>query len=133
MSEIINQYETIFVVDAALEEETIAGIVDKFKTLIGEAGEIESVDEWGKRRLAYPIDYKTEGYYVLINFSAKPDFPLELERIYNITDGLLRSITVKMCIRDRIWRCCARGYHGGLFHGTVWWLSCGKYIRNWIV
>jgi ribosomal protein S6 len=95
MSEIINQYETIFVVDAALEEETIAGIVDKFKTLIGEAGEIESVDEWGKRRLAYPIDYKTEGYYVLINFSAKPDFPLELERIYNITDGLLRSITVR--------------------------------------
>ncbi|HBL82824.1 MAG TPA: 30S ribosomal protein S6 [Clostridiales bacterium] len=95
MSEIINQYETIFVVDAALEEEAIAGIVDKFKTLIGEAGEIESVDEWGKRRLAYPIDYKTEGYYVLINFSAKPDFPLELERIYNITDGLLRSITVR--------------------------------------
>lgn len=95
MSEIINQYETIFVVDAALEEDAIAGIVDKFKTLIGEAGEIESVDEWGKRRLAYPIDYKTEGYYVLVNFSAKPDFPAELERIYNITDGILRSITVK--------------------------------------
>lgn len=95
MSEVINQYETIFVVDAALEEEAIAGIVDKFKTLIGEAGKIESVDEWGKRRLAYPIDYKSEGYYVLINFGAKPDFPLELERIYNITDGLLRSIIVR--------------------------------------
>lgn len=95
MSEVINKYETIFVVDASLEEEAIAGVVDKFKTLISEAGEIESVDEWGKRRLAYPINYKTEGYYVLINFSARPDFPLELERIYNITDGLLRSITVK--------------------------------------
>jgi len=94
MSEVINKYETIFVVDAALED-AIAGIVDKFKTLISEAGEIESVDEWGKRRLAYPINYKTEGYYVLINFSAKPDFPLELERIYNITDGILRSIIVK--------------------------------------
>ncbi len=95
MSEVINKYETIFVVDAALEEEAIAGIVDKFKTLISKEGEIESVDEWGKRRLAYPIDYKTEGYYVLVNFSAKPDFPAELERIYNITDGLLRSIIIK--------------------------------------
>ena len=95
MSEVINKYETIFVVDASLEEEAIAGIVDKFKTLISTAGELESVDEWGKRRLAYPIDFKTEGYYVLVNFSAKPDFPAELERIYNITDGLLRSIIIK--------------------------------------
>ena len=91
----INKYETIFVVDASLEEEAIAGIVEKFKTLISKEGEIESVDEWGKRRLAYPIDYKTEGYYVLVNFSAKPEFPAELERIYNITDGLLRSIIIK--------------------------------------
>jgi len=95
MSEVINKYETIFVVDASLEEEAIAGIVEKFKTLISKAGEIESVDEWGKRRLAYPIDYKTEGYYVLVNFSAKGDFPAELDRIYNITDGLLRSIIIK--------------------------------------
>lgn len=95
MSEVINKYETIFVVDASLEEEAIAGIVDKFKTLISNAGEVEEVQEWGKRRLAYPIDYKTEGYYVLVNFSAKPDFPQELERIYNITDGLLRSIIIK--------------------------------------
>ena len=95
MSEVINKYETIFVVDASLEEEAIAGIVDKFKTLISNAGEIESVDEWGKRRLAYPIDFKTEGYYVLVNFSAKADFPAELDRIYNITDGLLRSIIIK--------------------------------------
>lgn len=95
MSEVINKYETIFVVDASLEEEAIAGIVEKFKTLISNAGEIESVDEWGKRRLAYPIDYKTEGYYVLVNFSAKADFPAELDRIYNITDGLLRSIIIK--------------------------------------
>lgn len=91
----INKYETIFVVDASLEEEAIAGIVEKFKTLISKEGEIESVDEWGKRRLAYPIDYKTEGYYVLVNFSANPEFPAELERIYNITDGLLRSIIIK--------------------------------------
>ena len=95
MSEVINKYDTIFLVDASLEEEAIVGIVEKFKTLISNAGEIESVDEWGKRRLAYPIDFKTAGYYVLVNFSAKADFPAELDRIYNITDGLLRSIIIK--------------------------------------
>ena len=96
MSEIINQYETIFVVDAALEEEAIAGIVDKFKTLIGEAGEIESVDEWGKRKLAYEIDDQTEGYYVLYTFTSAPDFPAELDRVLKITEGVMRSlITVK--------------------------------------
>lgn len=95
MSEVINKYETIFVVDASLEEEAIAGIVEKFKALISNAGEIESVDEWGKRRLAYPINFKTEGYYVLVNFSAKADLPAELDRIYNITDGILRSIIIK--------------------------------------
>lgn len=95
MVEVINKYETIFIVDASLAEDQITALVEKFKSLIGEAGEIESVDEWGKRRLAYPINDKTEGYYVLVNFSAKPDFPLELERIYNITDGILRNIVIK--------------------------------------
>ncbi|MBR6729284.1 MAG: 30S ribosomal protein S6 [Clostridia bacterium] len=91
----INKYETIFVVDASLEEEKITALVEKFKSLISDAGEIESVDEWGKRRLAYPIDDKNEGYYVLIHFSAQPDFPQELERIYRITDGILRDIIIK--------------------------------------
>ena len=95
MIEVINKYETIFVIDASLEEEKIQALVEKFKSLISDAGEIESVDEWGKRRLAYPINDLTEGYYVLIQFSAKPDFPPELERIYRITDGILRDIVIK--------------------------------------
>ena len=95
MIDIVNKYETIFVVDASLEEEKITALVEKFKSLISDAGEIESVDEWGKRRLAYPIDDKNEGYYVLIQFSAKPDFPQELERIYRITDGIMRDIVIK--------------------------------------
>ena len=95
MVEVINKYETIFIVDATLAEEQIQGVVEKFKSLIADAGEIESVDEWGKRRLAYPINDVNEGYYVLVNFSSKPDFPQELERIYNITDGILRSIVIK--------------------------------------
>ena len=95
MMETINNYETIFVIDASLEEDKIAALVEKFKSLISGAGEITSIDEWGKRRLAYPINDVTEGYYVLINFSSKPDFPQELERVYRITEGILRDIVIK--------------------------------------
>ena len=95
MAEIINKYESIFVLDAALDEERINALSERFQNLIAANGEIESVDVWGKRRLAYPIDYKTEGYYVLVNFSSNPEFPKELERVYGITDGVLRTLTVR--------------------------------------
>ncbi len=95
MAEIINKYETIFVLDAALEEETINSLSEKFQKLIADNGTVESVDVWGKRKLAYPIDFKTEGYYVLVNFASNPEFPKELERIYGITDGVMRFITVR--------------------------------------
>jgi len=95
MTEIINKYETIFVLDATLEEDKIDALVEKFKSLIGSEGTIESVDVWGKRRLAYPINYKNEGYYVLVEFSAKPEFPKELERIYGITEGVIRSMVIR--------------------------------------
>jgi len=95
MQEIINNYETIFVLDAALSEEEITALQEKFTNLISKEGEIESVDVWGKRRLAYPIDYKTEGYYVLVNFKSSPDFPKELERVYGITEGVLRTIVIR--------------------------------------
>ncbi len=95
MEKIIHNYETVMVIDAALTEEEIKATIAKFTDLISANGTLESVDEWGKRRLAYPIDYKTEGYYVLINFSCAVDFPAELERIYNITSGILRSLVVK--------------------------------------
>lgn len=95
MTEIVNKYETIFVLDAALSEEEITALQEKFTNLISEAGEVESVDVWGKRRLAYPINYKTEGYYVLVNFTCKPDFPKELDRVYGITEGVLRTIIVR--------------------------------------
>lgn len=95
MADIINKYETIFVLDAALDEEKITALSDRFKSLIEANGTVESVDVWGKRRLAYPIDYKTEGFYTLIKFSSSPEFPKELERIYGITDGVLRTIVIK--------------------------------------
>ena len=95
MAEIINKYETIFVLDVALEEEKLTAVTEKFTDLIAKNGTVESVDVWGKRKLAYPIDYKTEGYYVLVNFTSAPEFPKELERIYGITDGVMRTITIR--------------------------------------
>jgi len=91
----MNKYETIFVVNNTLGEENVKTIVEKFTSLIGSNGEIQTINEWGNRRFAYPIEDLTEGYYVLVEFTSAPDFPSELSRIYNITDGILRSLIVK--------------------------------------
>ena len=96
MENVKNKYETIFVIDASLAEDQINAIVEKFKALIAENATTESVDVWGKRRLAYPINYKTEGYYVLVNFESQAEFIAELDRVYNITDGILRSMIVAL-------------------------------------
>jgi small subunit ribosomal protein S6 len=88
-------YETLFVVDATLGEDAIRATIDKFVTLINENAVVDHVNEWGKRKLAYAINYKTEGYYVLVTFASEPAFPAELDRIYNITEGILRSIVIK--------------------------------------
>ncbi len=91
----LNSYETIFIVDATLTEEGVNSLKDKFVSLIEKNGEVESVDEWGKRRLAYEINDRTEGFYYLVNFKANAEFPKELERQYKITDGILRTIVIK--------------------------------------
>ena len=88
-------YETIFVVDLRLGDEAVKGLVEKFTSLIAANGEIEKVDEWGRKRFEYPIDDATEGYYVLVTFSAPAEFIAELERVYHITEGLMRALTVK--------------------------------------
>ena len=88
-------YETIFIIDATLDEETVTALKDKFTTLIEQNGELESVDEWGKRRLAYEINDRTEGFYYLVNFKADSEFPKELERQYKITEGILRTIVIR--------------------------------------
>ncbi|MBP3555439.1 MAG: 30S ribosomal protein S6 [Clostridia bacterium] len=88
-------YETMYIIDSTGSEETTAALVNKFKTLIEQNGTIESFNEWGKRKLAYPINDMTEGYYVLVNYTADPSFVAELERIFNITEGVMRSMTTK--------------------------------------
>lgn len=89
-----HNYETIFIVDSSKGEEQVTALVEKFKSLISANGEISKVDDWGKRRLAYEIDDLTEGYYVLVEFTAAPEFPAELCRQFKITDGILRYIVI---------------------------------------
>ena len=88
------KYETMLVTTATLDEESTVALVGKFKSLIEANGTIDSVEDWGKRRLAYPINDENDGVYTLINFTSGPDFPAELDRVYKITDGVLRSMIV---------------------------------------
>lgn len=92
----MRKYETIYIVDPDLEDEAIKQLEEKFKNLIEEhGGTVQGIDEWGKRKLAYPINYRREGFYVLMNFEAEPEAVLDLERVYKITSGLMRYLIVK--------------------------------------
>ncbi len=95
MEKIVSSYETMFIIDNRLDEAATKAIVEKFTALISENGTIESVNEWGKKRLSYPINDQNDGYYVLIDFSSSPDFISELDRVFNITEGVVRSMTIK--------------------------------------
>ena len=94
MAKVNANYEVVYILDPALGEEAIAAMIEKFKALVETQGTVAAIDDWGKRRLAYPINDLTEGYYVLMTFNAKPEFPRELDRILRITDGVMRSLIV---------------------------------------
>ena len=94
MAKVSANYEVVFVVDPAQGEEGVAAVVNSFKSLIEQNSSAVEVEEWGTRKLAYPIDYKTEGYYVLVNFTSAPEFPRELDRKLRINDGIMRSMIV---------------------------------------
>ena len=93
MEKKICSYETLFAVSGNLAEDAYVALKDKFVTLIGDNASDVVVNEWGKRRLAYPINYITEGYYVLVTFKSEPDFPRELARVLGITEGVIRYMT----------------------------------------
>jgi len=95
MGNVISSYETLFIVNPEIGDEATASAVAKFTDLISANGTVTEKTEWGKKRLAYPIQDFEEGYYVLINFTSEPQFPIELGRIFNITDTVLRSLIVK--------------------------------------
>ena len=94
MAKVSANYEVVYIIDPAQGEENTAALVAKFKTLAEQNGSAVEVEEWGSRRLAYPIDYKNDGYYVLMSFTSEPSFPKELDRVFGITDGIMRSLIV---------------------------------------
>lgn len=91
----VNKYETIFIINNEVGEENVKGLVEKFKGMLETSAQLENIDEWGKRKLAYPINDLTDGYYVFANFSADSNFPHELERIFKITDGIMKYIIIR--------------------------------------
>jgi small subunit ribosomal protein S6 len=92
----MRKYETIFILSPLFDEETVKTNIEKFKGVIENGGgTVENVDFWGKRKLAYEISKVNEGYYTLVNFTAGPELPRELDRIFRITDGVIRHIIVK--------------------------------------
>ncbi len=96
MEKVINSYETMFIVDLDAGEAGVKATVSKFTDMISANAELVEVNEWGKRRLAYPINDKPEGYYVVATFKSAPDFPSELDRNYNIDESIMRSLIVKL-------------------------------------
>lgn len=92
----MRKYETLFILKPDVEEEKRNALIEKFKSIIESDGEIENVDEWGTKKLAYEINKIREGYYVLINFKAGTDLPKELERNFRISDDIVRYIVVNL-------------------------------------
>jgi small subunit ribosomal protein S6 len=90
----MRNYETVFILNPSLDEETTKSVVEKFTTLISANGEVQKVDEWGKRKLAYEINDFNEGYYVYVEYAAEVDFAKELERNYKIQDAVIRYLIV---------------------------------------
>lgn len=99
MEKVINTYENLFVVSLANGEDAAKETVNKFTTLIAENAEIVEVAEWGRRRLAYLINDESEGYYTVVTFKTGSDFPAELDRLLNIDESVMRSMTVKLDVK----------------------------------
>jgi small subunit ribosomal protein S6 len=91
----MRKYETIFIQNPILDAEAVKANIEKFKGIIENGGgTVDNVDFWGKRKLAYEIKKVSEGYYTLFNFTAGPELPKELDRVFRITDGIIRHIIV---------------------------------------
>ncbi len=96
MEKVINSYEGMFIVSLANGEEAALATVNKFKALIEANAEVVAVDDWGKRRFAYPIQDMNEGYYTVVTFKCEGDFPAELQRLMNIDESVLRAMVIRL-------------------------------------
>ncbi len=92
----MNLYETIYIIKPDVEEEALTAIVEKFKAIVEANGELETIDDWGKRKLAYPIEDYMEGFYVYMKYNAGSEIPKELDRVFGITEDILRHIIVRI-------------------------------------
>ncbi len=94
MAKITANYETMYIIDATLDAEATTALVEKFQKIVEGKGTISEVNQWGKRRLAYPINDMMDGFYVLMTYEAPADIPAELDRVFRITEGIMRSMTI---------------------------------------
>ena len=92
MAKISEKYEALYIINPQLTEEETQALVEKFKAMVEAEGTLTSIEEWGKRKLAYPINDLPEGYYVLMTCECKPELPAELDRVFKITEGVMRSL-----------------------------------------
>ncbi|MBE7081488.1 MAG: 30S ribosomal protein S6 [Clostridiales bacterium] len=92
----MTKYEMLYILDASLTDEAKEGIIKKIEDLVNSNGKVEKTDRWGNKKLQYPINYKSEGYYVLTTFEAEPTLVVELKRIVGITDGIIRRLITKI-------------------------------------
>ena len=96
MEKVINSYECLFIVDVTAGEAETEATVNKFTSLVEANAEVVDVAKWGKRRLAYPINDMPEGYYVVVTFKSAPEFPSEMDRLFNIDESIMRSMIIKL-------------------------------------
>ena len=96
MEKVINSYECLFIVDVTAGDAVTEATVNKFTSLIAANAEVVSIDDWGRRRLAYPIEDMTEGYYTVVTFKSEGAFPAEMERLMNIDESVMRSMTIRL-------------------------------------
>ena len=96
MEKVMNSYESLFIVDYSNGEEAAKETVTKFTSLIAENGEIIDIADWGKRRLAYPINDMNEGYYTVVTFKAPASFIAELDRLFNIDEAIMRKLVIRL-------------------------------------
>ena len=92
MAKASEKYEAMYIINPNLSEEETAAVVEKFKALVEANGTLDELEEMGKRKLAYEINYISEGTYVLMKFTSGPEFPAELDRVFGITDGIMRRL-----------------------------------------
>ena len=96
MEKVINSYECLFIVDVTAGDDVTNATVNKFMSLVEANAEVVDVAKWGKRRLAYPINDMPEGYYVVVTFKSEPEFPSEMDRLFNIDETIMRSMIIKL-------------------------------------